>query len=234
MTTYITNILKDPLWDFFLGSLITIIIGITIYILQRRTKKLSYNIKSWRVIDKLIESEGKLEILFEGNKVKNTYLVIMSIINSGNVPITSNDYEKELTFDFGEDSKVLNVEVIKYIPSNLQVELNIKSNQIVRLTPLLLNPRDFFTFKILVSNYYSEPKIECRIVGVNKIVKTKSEYFMLIRLTISTLICLFIGLILNNYNIVPPIFIVMLIVIVMIYFFKKTNTNIKNQLFYNE
>jgi hypothetical protein len=38
--------------------------------------------------------EGKIQILFEGQIVKKVNLLVLKIINNGNLPITSSDFEK--------------------------------------------------------------------------------------------------------------------------------------------
>jgi hypothetical protein len=181
MVKSITELLRDPVWSFSLGVLFTVIISIIFYLIQRSRKLLSYDIGLYtRIITKEIESEDKLKILFNNKRVKNTFLIIISIFNSGNIPIKTNDYEKELRFNFGEDSEVLEAEVLKTKPDNLNIEFN-QIDNFLSIKPFLLNSKEFVTFKVLVSEFSGDINninLDGRIVGVNMIVKKKPKYII--------------------------------------------------------
>lgn len=153
-------------------GIISITISITfgiIGIYKWTRKSLSYNDK---VITPLIRKEheikDKIKLLFNNEEVKQVYLAIIKIFNSGNVAIVKEDFDTPITIGFGKDSTVLTSEITERYDS-LKVETEIK-NDIVEVKPLLLNKKDWFTLKILVSNHTGErPKISGRIKGVKRI-----------------------------------------------------------------
>lgn len=163
-----TEVLRDPVWTFVGAALaiLAIIVSIFLWAIQRRKKTLSYDvISSFSLLSVREEIEGKLKVLFEDNPVKNVHLFIIRLINTGNVPITSADYERPVEFSFGEDARILSSEVTATKPENLDVEAEEIDNFYV-LLPLLLNPKDSITIKFLVSDYSGPIRIESRIIGV--------------------------------------------------------------------
>ena len=189
-------ILRDQVWQFvgaFFG-LVAIIVSIVLYRTQRRRKALSYEIIS-RTSLLSIEDEikGKLEIFFNGKPVQDVHLIVFKIINSGNVPIVSTDYERPLKLNFGE-AQVLTAEVAETNPNNLQVSVKIEETPFVSkgrlvtelqpvtvwgttkvvLEPVLLNSEDSITFKFLVSRL-DEISVDGRIVGVKDIKATARQ-----------------------------------------------------------
>lgn len=164
------DLLRDPVWQFggVLLALVAIVISIIIYFLQRQKKALSYSLVSiTNLLTDHEEFEGKLQVLYEGQSAKNISLVILKFINSGNVPITSNDYERQLSILFGEDSKILSAVVIEMEPKNLGADAIVDHNRI-RIKEILLNPKDAVTLKILASDF-DRFVIDGRIIGVKEI-----------------------------------------------------------------
>jgi len=162
--------LRDPVWQFWgvLLALVSIVIPIIIYLLQRQKKALSYSLVSTtHLLTDHEEFEGKLQVLYEGQPAQNISLLILKFINSGNVPITSNDYERQVSILLGENSKILSAVVIEIEPKNLDAEVIIDDNRI-RIKEILLNPKDAITLKILVSDLDTF-SIDGRIIGIKAI-----------------------------------------------------------------
>jgi hypothetical protein len=163
--------LRDPLWQFVgaVLAVITIIVSIVLYFFQRRKKTLAYEIISrTAVLSASEEIAGKLQILFQGEAVREVHLLVLRLINNGNVPVTSADYEREISFVFIDCIKILSAEISDTNPSNLSAEIALKDNNI-RVEPILLNPGDSITIKTLISGFKNNIEIDGRIVGVKTI-----------------------------------------------------------------
>jgi hypothetical protein len=166
------EILRDPVWQFiatFFVGVTAIIVSIILYLKQRQRKALSYEIvSSIPLLSMEEEVKERLQILFNNKPVQKVYLVIVRIVNSGNVPITSADYEIPVSFCFHEDTKVLTAEISETNPENLRASLVIENTKII-LTPILLNSGDSITIKMLVSQFDGQISVDGRIIGVKRI-----------------------------------------------------------------
>ena len=164
------EILRDQIWQFVGAAfgLVAIIVSIVLWWTQRRRKALSFDIISrtplLSVEDKV---KGKLQILFDGEPVQDVHLATVIIINSGNIPITSADYERPVNLSFGEEAQILTAEVTETNPDSLQASVDIEATRVV-LKPVLLNGGDSITLKLLVSRL-GGISVDGRIVGVKDI-----------------------------------------------------------------
>jgi hypothetical protein len=166
-----SEILRDPLWQFIgvILALIAIGVSILIYLLQRNRKSLSYEVLSDTPLLTLKEElEGRLQILYEGTPIKNAQLIVIRILNSGNMPIPANDYERPLQFVFGNSAKILSAEVTDKVPDNLLANVTVTDHGF-ELKPTLLNSKDSITVKVLVSDYQKILKADARIIGVKSV-----------------------------------------------------------------
>lgn len=165
------EILRDPLWQ-FVGAVLTFLaVGATIviYFLRRRKKRLTYDIiSSSSLLSRRDELGDNLEIKYGGHEVDNVHLINLKFYNSGNVPIESEDFERCLHIDFGDDSRVLSSEVKSTSPQSLDISYDTDNGKVI-FNPVLLNSKDSFSVKALVSGYQSELEVDARIVGVNSI-----------------------------------------------------------------
>lgn len=162
------DILRDPVWEFVGGVVITIVIGVIAWWTQRRRKALSFDIISRTpLLSAEDEVKGKLQVLFYGEPVQDVHLATVMIINSGNVPIISADYERPVNLSFGEEAQILTAEVTETNPDSLQVSVDIEATRIV-LRPVLLNGGDSITLKLLI-NRLGGISVDGRIVGVKDI-----------------------------------------------------------------
>lgn len=167
------DIIRDPMWQFFGAILVIIgiIISIILYWIQRPKSSLSWKIISNAPLVKISsEIRGNLQVLFEGNLVENIQLIIVRIINTGNVSIKSGDYEHPINFTFDENAQILSAEIIETIPNNIEVSVNIEENRVF-MSPTLLNKGDSVTIKTLVNQFENHILVDGRIVGVKDIKK---------------------------------------------------------------
>lgn len=167
------DIFRDSIWQ-FVGAIlgfIAIVVTIVIFIVQRAQKKLSYEVVSRETIVSAKDGfSEKIQILYEGQPVNEVDLLILKFVNSGNVPITSNDFEKALSIEFSGQVDVLTAEVTETLPSNLKTEISFEED-IISVAPLLLNSGDTFTIKILLNEFDNVIKVNGRIIGVKAIEK---------------------------------------------------------------
>ena len=184
------------MWDIVSGvtGLIVIIVMVYIYWLERRCKELSYDIISnTPLFDVHEEIEGRLQVILDGKTVEDViYLVLVEIVNSGNIPIKTTDYESLISLNFGENAQIFTAEVYKTNPDNLKNHVNISGlkdelepfiarltpmnesesidnmnrNKIVKLEPTLLNGGESITLKILGTQIADDIFVDGRIVGV--------------------------------------------------------------------
>lgn len=168
-----SDIIRDPMWQFFgvIFVVISIIVSGIFFRLQRQRSALSWKIISNTPLVRInSEVKGNLQVLFNGNPVKDIQLIIIKIINTGNVSIKSGDYERPLNLNFDENAQILAAEVIETNPNNIEVSANIEEREVF-ISPTLLNKGDSFTIKILVNQFNNQILIDGRIVGVKEIQK---------------------------------------------------------------
>ena len=169
------NLISGPFWTFVRDILafFAVVVPIAVFFAQRKKKKLSYDVTSnTPLLSVEDEIQGKIKVLYEGNEVKKVHLLTFKFTNTGNQPISSTDYERPLTISVNDEATILTYEAIDEEPKNLGAELTLSGNSIT-LSPLLLNPKDSFSIKALVSDFEGHPEIDGRINGVKSISKDR-------------------------------------------------------------
>jgi hypothetical protein len=130
-----SDLFRDQIWTFVSAAFagIAVLIPVFIYFLQQRKKRLGYKVL-WQLplvmIHDELKDDGQLTISFNGNPVKDIHLVLIEIINTGNVPIASGDYERPLCLRYGNDSTVLSAEVVNESPVDLAPILSVSKSAI--------------------------------------------------------------------------------------------------------
>jgi len=149
-------------------AVLAIIVTVIVYFLQRKTKRLSYEIlQNTLIISYTEDVKEKLTIFYEGKPVNKVSLLEVNITNSGNTPILPIDYQENLDLSFNKEAEILSAEVIHSIPENLNVEVEIQESHL-KILPSLLNPEDSFNLKLIV-NEVSEFHLTARIIGIKEI-----------------------------------------------------------------
>lgn len=178
------TILRDPAWQ-AVGVIIAIILGmVTIWLARRPRKALTYKIlSSTPLIASPEAARGKLQILFDGKPIEDVKLVLVKFTNSGNLPITSSDYEspvKLIVVSRLNVARLLDAGVSETYPEGLAKNVSVLFDKsAVQLEPLLLNQGDSITLKMLITNFTMKEgvlksladniSVEGRIVGVKEI-----------------------------------------------------------------
>lgn len=178
------EILRDQIWQFIGAcfSIIAIFVAIYIFILQKKKKILSYCILTntrLLTVDEAIK--GKLKIIYDEVVIQDVVLLVIKIFNSGNVPIISSDFEESLSFNFGKKTRILSVEIVDATPSILAPVISINNQSELTINPMLLNEKDGFSAKLLLTEYENCVTPKARIIGVknlNEIKKAKNKSFI--------------------------------------------------------
>lgn len=174
------NIFRDPIWE-FVGVIVAVLgtiaaIFITIWLTHRR-KILSYRVLSHTPIASVHnsrETDGRVQILFNGEPVHNVELILLKIENTGDIPIASDDYENPLQISLNKTAKILEAQIIEKSPNNLPASIDYEEST-VSLKPLLLNSKDSVTMKILASQFNGSLFVEGRIIGVKSVKEIKHD-----------------------------------------------------------
>lgn len=175
------NSLRDPIWQ-FLGvvvSSLAIVVSVYLFLSARKRKSLSYIVLSQMNLLPMNEQADEFQITFRGTAVYNVQLLLLQIINDGNIPIASSDFETPLTFSMGaDDCKVLSVEITKTEPKHLSPMINVQTNCII-LQPLLINGGDSILLKMLIEGFNGFVLPKARIIGVKTVKELKEPVYKL-------------------------------------------------------
>jgi hypothetical protein len=165
------ELLRDPAWQ-FAGAVLAffaILVSLATYHAQRAKKRLAYEvIHNGRILTIKEESVGDLQLVFRQQPVCNARLIEVRVTNQGNQPITPGDFVRPLSLSLNQDAVVLSAATVQKEPNDLSIDATYTAN-VIEIAPLLLNPKDSFTIKLLASEYQSGPSITARISGVSKI-----------------------------------------------------------------
>jgi hypothetical protein len=166
-----------------------------LWFINFRRKQLSYEILSnTPLISVQDELKGKIRILFADQPVSDVHLVLVKIVNSGDIAIRSADYEGRLAVLLDPEVQILMAEIAEMNPRNL--DWRTKSNDgpqplidrfernAVMLRPVLLNKRDYVIVKMLVSHLSKNISIEGHIEGITEI-KVSKEISILPMVTVN-------------------------------------------------
>ena len=118
------------------------------------------------------------------------YLVLLKFINSGNIPIKNDEYERPITLNFGEKAKIITAEVYETYPENLKDSVKIEElrdelkpfivgqnqkndhislNNTITLQPVLINSGESITLKILGTQIADDIIVNSRIEDLKEI-----------------------------------------------------------------
>lgn len=145
----------------FLG----VVIPVALYFNSISERVVVFEVVSKTDLVGLLDGVDELEISIKNTPVKDAYLYLVKLKNTGTEPITVNDYEKPIQIKF--DSEILSVKTKEKIPSNLSLDYLIK-DEIISVNPFLFNSEEAFSLEI-VSSSENYPSVESRIAGISEI-----------------------------------------------------------------
>lgn len=173
-----------------MSSLIALVLGLFIeyrtgWFAGRQRKELSYEIPYFATLISADDASGEIEVFYRGEPIKNLWSFVIKIINTGKVPIISDDYVRSIVISLM--GKVVKYQVVETTPHDLLPEFVIVEDSEtgyysgLRMSKLLLNSGDSITLSLLVSDYGGGLEISGRIAGVKEIkdgLQVKTNYFI--------------------------------------------------------
>ncbi|MEK6199664.1 MAG: hypothetical protein N2B60_05500 [Psychrobacter sp.] len=174
------GILSNQIWtavgviSTIILGLVAIIVTITLFILGKKKKRLAYYIVSNTQLVGIENSiQDKIKILYDEKQVTNVHLISIKFINSGNEPISVDDFDKPISIRYNSAVNILTHEIVERVPEDLDTVIGEKE-KFLEITPLLLNTKDEFTVNILASDFNGDLDISARIKGVKELEIYKS------------------------------------------------------------
>ena len=161
-----------------IGASIATIIGLPIavitFALQYKPKSFSYTIADTPIISIHQKIDGVV-VTYKGKPVKNLRVVMVTVWNSGNVPIEETDFKVPITFCeeyTARGNSLVNVELVE-APKSSNAELFTYEaghhSSMVALKNMLFNQGEYVTVKIIFADYGGENldiNVTGRIVGI--------------------------------------------------------------------
>ncbi|MBS7416950.1 hypothetical protein [Pseudomonas syringae] len=151
----------SPLW----GSLFT------------DKKELSYKTLSKRDIStssSLSEQWPDIQISYLGKDVSKGSFLTIAIVNTGKIPIKSEDFERPITIHLSNSASVISSKVVELNPTNLEVKIR-ATDEGISIEKLLLNPDDGFAIQIFSSAPLKVLDVTTRASGLSKLVELIPE-----------------------------------------------------------
>lgn len=156
----------SPLTTFI--STLVAVSGLMVTLIRWPRKKLWWElVHSLPIVEAFSDPSAKIKSggrTFDAREVNN---IVIEVLNSGNTNIEADQYERPLTFRFGEKTQILSAEVLYEEPDGIHASLTHTANT-VTLKPVLLNAGDIVGIRMLVANP-TGIRSDGRIVGVKEI-----------------------------------------------------------------
>lgn len=174
-----TDFLRDPVWDFWAVVLAVIfglagVVSLFLQWRQHRRKELFYEITTnVPLLTFRDEVYGRLQILFDGQPIRNAHMILLTVGNSGNEPILPVDFISPLALSFGEESQILSAEITTMNPDDLGASIAVDDRRII-LSPVLMNRGDFLSLRLFLTQPPEGINVDARIVGVERIREVSS------------------------------------------------------------
>ena len=136
--------------------------------------------------------KDELKVLFRDKEIRDATSIVLRIYNSGQVPITANDFDRPIAFKFSDDSTTINTRVVRTSPDNIFPQVHAQGNRI-EIDPLLINRGDLIEFSTIVSSFDGSISVDGRIVDIKTIEleedleKNDSPIFRLIFMALYTI-----------------------------------------------
>jgi len=171
--------LRDPIWEYrgvcvgIISFIVSLGVTFLIYSWQRQVKSLSYGIvSSAPLVSVQDDVASRVNVTFDGSPVPDVRLAVVRVVNSGNVPIEKQDFERPVSFTFGKETKgkILDAIVAQTTPPGMGAAI-IQNGNTVAIKPALLNPNDSITLRVLLTGGDWQIEADARVVGVPEIVK---------------------------------------------------------------
>ncbi|MEO8608334.1 MAG: hypothetical protein ABI690_10650 [Chloroflexota bacterium] len=115
-----------------------------------------------------LQSQGKIEILFDGQVAENVQFMTATFTNTGNVPLSADDFNVPMSLKLLDKTKIFSAAITRKQPENLVINYHIEGTSVV-FEPTLINAGESFTVQIVGSSIPVKPSVGGRIVGLSSI-----------------------------------------------------------------
>ena len=166
------NIFIRNNWKWLITTVITfiaVLLPAVLFWAGEKEKVISYDVKSSSPLvltENIVDSN--LKITFNDQPLKKAYLSVITIKNTGAIAVRATDFESPIKIQLGEGVKAIDSVAFNAQPESLEPELENK-NSTVSITPILLNPEDSISIRILTSDKTPDIKLSARIAGIKKL-----------------------------------------------------------------
>src|SRR5579859_2495685 len=124
----------SPEWlTVIITTLSGIVLPVVVLVIQRRNRKdkqiTTEIISNTSVVYISEEVKSKVQATFNNQSISDARIICLRMKNTGNEPVIITDYEvnTQIKFDFGDQAKVLDIEIPDSIPSSIKNTVNITS-----------------------------------------------------------------------------------------------------------
>jgi len=155
-------------------AVVTLAATFLVHRLSQERKHFDYEfISGVRLLaDEATRLAGDLELRFKTSVIKDPYLLLVRLINTGNKPLVEEDFEQPVRIEL--DAPVLSAWIAKSEPEELIPAVGWYSDT-VEIFPALFNKGDWIALGALTDGEPPKKNINVRIVGVKK--PRKFEHF---------------------------------------------------------
>jgi hypothetical protein len=167
------SLLRDPIWQ-FVGVVMAVAgVAVAVWAALRRVNGLAYEYRSDRLAIIDAAATDQIKVLYRGQEVSNVRLARLRFVNVGRQPIRPTDFEEAISVRFPPECTVLSGEIERARPEYLRVTFHLEgaegSYTGIGVEPMLLNPKDSFTLKLVLSGKDVVPSVTARIANISVI-----------------------------------------------------------------
>jgi len=139
------------------------------------SKSLSMNVLSKGLLNVVGESKiNGLKVFIDDYEINKPALTVLTLKNTGTVPIRSTDFESDIVIIIDETVKLIRASVIKSEPEWLNATISVKESK-AYFSPVLLNPNESVTINIFSEGLPKSVSTRSRIAGIKEIITDESE-----------------------------------------------------------
>ncbi len=166
---------RDGAWQ-GVGAILAVAVSILLFLLQRPRKELAGGtISTGELLSVASEIAKQVEVRFGDERVSNLHYLVIGLKNSGNTPILAADFDKPIEFELHGENRILSAVLQKRNPSSLEPILTV-GDWTIEVQPLLLNPGDYLTIRVLFTGSTPSLQIRARIAGIPELVRINKGF----------------------------------------------------------
>jgi hypothetical protein len=175
-----SKFLRDSIWQFISAilGLIAIILTVLVFTWQRPIRQLRIvEVSNVALISVNPDLAGDIKVYFKDRLIQSAFSIDLRLENTGNQSIVESDYSKPLVISFPPSVEILAINYLSLNPADIGLQLSPTISDTtslghqLQIQPLLLNPGDSATFRLIVagSKEATHFTIDGRVVGVKEI-----------------------------------------------------------------